>query len=282
MFNFKFATRKAKASGQQKHTQNQQASKATWKGGLLVFVLVAIISFVYHIPSSWVIQQASQNSLIPNHIQLNQAQGTIWNGKAQLSLTENNQTVELGQLHWRLSGLSLLSLHLDADVNLQTKSGGARGHLITGLFNQEQFEFSRLQGQMPVQDLQPLLPEAYRNLGELTGQVLLNDLGFVWDTSSNWLTEISGSVQFSKLNVMGVTFPKLALTPTLQDNNMRLEALGSGAGWNLTGQALLNLKNYQADFKVEAETPENMPDWTELIMRKNSAILATFKKKGRF
>jgi|GEM_PF-2204785 len=262
--------------------QKQPASKTRWLAGLLIFILVATASFVAHIPASWVLKQVTQNHLIPTNIQLNQAQGTLWNGQAQLSLLEPNKTLELGQLHWQLSALSLLSLNVNTDLNLQTERGGMRANLSTGLLNQTQIEVKDLQGQIPVNDLQPLLPPAYRNLGDLQGQLMLNKIGLLWDTSSNWLNELSGSMEFSQLDVMGVTFSKLTLTPILQDKNIRLETLGRGAGWNLTGQTLLNLKTYQADFTLQADTPESMPDWTDLMMRKKTPTLATFKQQGRF
>ena len=261
--------------------QKKTTRKPRWIAGLLIFILVASTSFLVHIPASWVLKQATQNNLIPSYIQLDQPQGTLWNGQAKLSLMESSKAVELGQLHWQLSALSLLSLNVDTDLNLQTQRGGLRGELSTGLLNQTQIELEEVQGQIPVNDLKPFLPEAYRNLGDLQGQLTLNDMGGDWDTSSNWLNAISGSLQFTRLDVMGVTLPKLAVTPVLQESDVRLDVTGGGEGWRLSGQTLVNLTTYQADFKLESDSPVSMPDWTDLIMRKNSPVLATFKQQER-
>ena len=262
--------------------QKQAVPKTRWVAGLLIFVLVATISFVAHIPASWVLKQTIEHNLIPPQIQLNQPQGTLWNGQAQLSLVQQTQTSELGQLHWNLSALSLLSLTIHTELNLQTQRGGLRGELSTGLLTQTQIELEAVQGQIPVNDLKPLLPEAYRNLGDLQGQLTLNEIGLIWNVSGNWFTDVSGSMQFTQLDVMGVTFPQLTLTPSLQDKDIRLETIGSGAGWNLTGQSLVNLTTYQADFKLQADSPDTMPDWTDLMMRRNSPVQASFKQNGRF
>ena len=287
MVNFKGvkrATHKMKASAGQNSMHNQEnnkGSKRLWLAGLLVFSLVASVSFVYAIPASWMLEKANQNGLMAKTIQLTQPQGTWWHGQAQLALVDPMQTTHLGKIQWQLSVLGLLSLNLNADVNLRTKSGGVRGNLSTGLLNQEQIEVLALEGQLPLSDLQPLLPNAYRNLGELQGQLALEGLGLVWDSTLNWITEINGSLQFSQLDIMGVTFPQLALTPVLQNNHMRIDALGGGQGWRLTGQALLDLKTYQADFKIEADNPNTLPDWTELVMQKKSPVLATLTQTGR-
>ena len=270
-------------------SQNKQASlnvdsayKTKWLSGLLVFVVVAIISFIYHLPASWAVQQAAKNNLIPSAVQLNQVEGTVWSGQAQLSLLENRQASTLGQLHWQLSGWALLGLQTRVDLNLQTKSGGARGQLTTGLLNQQQIVLTGLEGQLPVQDLKQLIPQAYRNLGELQGQLALDELELAWNVTDNWLNKVSGSLQFTGLDMMGVSFPKLGLTPTLQGSDIRIVAIGSGGGWTLDGQAILNTKTYQTDFKIVSETAESMPDWTDLFMQKNSPVLATLKQKGRF
>ena len=282
MFNFKRVAKKVQTNTNPKSGQRKSSSKTAWGTGLLVFGLVTVVSFVYHLPASWVVQQASENGVILQNIKLTEVQGTLWTGQAHIALVEQKQAQSLGQMHWQLSALALLSLHIDSDFSLLTSTGGSRGNVSTGLLNQQQIELSELQGQIPVSDLQPLLPKAYRNLGELKGQLELDNVGLVWDSSSNWLSAINGSLAFSQLDVMGVTFPTLVITPSLQENDIRLETIGGGEGWNLSGQALVNMKQYQADFKIQADKPETMPDWTDLVMRKNSAVLATYKQKGRF
>lgn len=264
------------------HAGASSRHKTRWLSGLLVFAIVATGSFIYHLPASWVVQHAVNNQLIPASVQLNQVQGRIWSGQAQFGLVENRQTTNLGQVHWRLNGWALLRLQAQVALNLQSKHGGARGQLTTGLLKQQQITLSELEGRLSMVDLQPLLPAAYRNFGELKGQLILNTLGFVWDAPSNWLSALSGSLQFVDLDMMGIRFPEMALTPTLQSNTIRLDALGGGQGWSVTGHALVNLKNYQADFKMEADSAESMPDWSELFMQKNSPVLATFKQQGRF
>jgi len=264
-----------------KQDDANQKSSVNYGLWVLGFVFLTLVSFVYHLPASWVMQQAKQQQLIPESVELTQVKGTLWQGQAQLGLNEKTQTHALGQLHWQLSALSLLSLQVDIDFKLNTQNGGARGNLNTGLLNQEDVQLSQLEGLLPVNDLKPILPKNARNLGELKGQLVMNELQFGWNQPAKWLTSAAGSMQLTQLGVMGVEIPKIVISPTIKEKKLHLETLGGGQGWSLTGFALISSESYQTDFKVEADNPNSMPDWTELVMRKNSAVLATYKQKGR-
>ncbi|MEA3404406.1 MAG: type II secretion system protein N [Pseudomonadota bacterium] len=259
----------------------EQGTKSKFGLWILGFVFITLVSFIYHLPASWVLQQAEQQQLIPKGMKLTQVKGTLWQGQAQLSLVEKAQTNALGQFHWQLSGWALLSLQADIDFKLNTANGGARGNLHTGLMNQEDIRVSKLEGLLPVNDLKPILPKNVRSLGELKGQLTLNNLQLSWNQPTQWLISAEGSVELTELDVMGVVIPKIAISPTIKENKLHLDTVGGGQGWSLTGQALVSTKEYQTDFKLKADNPDSMPDWTELIMRKNSAVLATYKQKGR-
>jgi len=266
-------------------SKQKDTSKQTTKPRLslwfLGFVLITFVSFVYHLPASWVIHQAEQQQLIPKNIKLTQVQGTLWQGQAQLGFVEQSQSQALGQFHWQLSVLALLSLQTVVDVKLNTRSGGARANLKVGILNQDDIQVSQLEGVLPLNDLKPVLPQHVRNVGELKGQLALNDLQLNWNQSEKWLTSVAGSLQLTKLDVMGVVIPNVLVSPAIKEKKLHLETQGGGQGWSLTGFAIISAKNYQTDFKVKADNSDSMPDWTELVMRKNSAVLATYKQKGR-
>lgn len=259
----------------------KQGSKSKYGLWFLAFIFITFVSFVYHLPATWVIQQAEQQQMMPKGIQLTQVQGTLWQGQAELALVDNTQPHVLGQFHWQLSGLALLSLQADIDFKLNTHHGGARGNLHTGLMNQEDIQLSGLEGVFPINDLKPLFPKQVRSLGELKGQLELSDLQLNWNQTENWITSASGALQLAGLDIMGVIIPKVSISPSIKESHLHLDTVGGGQGWSLTGQVLINAKEYQADFKVKADNPDSMPDWTELVMRKNSAVLATYVQKGR-
>jgi len=72
--------------------------------GLLAFVLGLIAMAPASLISDWAYRQSA------GHVQLTQANGTVWNGHAILALQGNNagETAAIGTLRWEISPLQLL------------------------------------------------------------------------------------------------------------------------------------------------------------------------------
>lgn len=247
----------------------------------LAFVLLILLSFIYHLPASWALQQLQQQQPLPPQLQISQVQGTIWDAQAQLSWRESQQSIALGKLHWQLSGWALLSLRTQLDFNLDRAQGGVRGTLSSGLLNQQQLQLSAVNGLLPLAELQPLMPREYRNLGKVQGELQLMDLDLTWDQGTGWITAVGGALQLSQLDIMGAGIPAVELRPSMMDSSLKLAAQGSGQGWQLAGEALIGMENYQLDFAVKAENSATMPDWTDLLMQRKSPVLAIFEQRGR-
>lgn len=255
-------------------------SSAAWP--LLVFLLVLIGSLLYHLPASWVFKQMDIQSQLPKSMQLSEPQGTLWNGRTQLRFSQSPQSVFAAELDWQLSPWALLMMNANLSISLNNALGGASWKVNTGLLDQNQIELSDLDGQWQLAALQPFLPNAVRGFGQLKGQLTLQKLAMIWDGKQNWLTAVEGELQISGMDFMGMKIPSLKVKPEMKNQQVALNLIGGGAGWELSGNSLLGAKTFQHDLKIQADNAKSMPDWVDLMMRKKTPVLATLVQKGRW
>ncbi|WP_028485955.1 type II secretion system protein N [Thiomicrorhabdus chilensis] len=252
----------------------------------LAFVAVMLISFVYHLPASWALQQlpAQAKQQLEQKMFISEVQGSLWNGQLSLGLNQAKQNVPLGTFSWQLNPWALLAMNLNADMQMVPVegAGGLDWQLSTGLLNQQNVELTDLNGELDLRNLQALLPAGIQNLGELKGQLSFQQINLAWDTQLRWATQLSGDVKVAQLDVMGAQIPHLSLTPSLKDKQVQVAAQGGDKAWQLKGSSLLNAKSFQHNFTIKADGANNMPPWVDLVMRKKTPTLATFNQKGRW
>ncbi|MDX1347647.1 MAG: type II secretion system protein N [Thiomicrorhabdus chilensis] len=255
-----------------------------WLG--LVFAAVVLVSFAYHLPASWVLQQlpAQAKQQLEQKMFISDVQGSLWSGQLKLGLNQAKQNVPLGTLSWQLNPWALLAMNLNADMQIVPSqgAGGLDWQLSTGLLNQQSIELADLNGKMEMSALQGMLPASVKGLGELKGQLSFQQINVVWDTQLQWATQLSGDVKVAQLDVMGAQIPHLSLTPSLKGKQIQVAAQGGDKAWQLNGSSLLNAKSFQHNFTIKADGANNMPPWVDLVMRKKTPTLATFNQKGRW
>ncbi|WP_373019696.1 type II secretion system protein N [Thiomicrorhabdus sp.] len=259
-----------------------QRTKSSLAGLLSIFVLVLLISFVYHLPAGWVFKQMNLQSQLPKNLHLSEPQGTLWQGQTQLTFSPSAQSVFSAKLEWQLSPWSLLMLQPNLAMSLDNAQGGSKWNIATGLLDQSRIEVSDLNGMWQLTAFQAFLPNSVRGLGELKGQVGLLQLGLVWDVQTGWLASINGSAQFSQADFLGANIPQLKVEPALKNKQVELSLDGGGPGWKLSGSSLMGPKAFQHNLKIQADNAQSMPDWIDLVMRKKTPVLATLVQKGRW
>lgn len=99
-----------------------RAVPAPWRWAWLGAFLGLVVGLVFFAPAQWLALALAQTS--GARVQLLGAQGTVWNGSAQLVLAAGSGSQERsalpGRIHWRVvPGIAYWRLYLDADCCLQ-------------------------------------------------------------------------------------------------------------------------------------------------------------------
>lgn len=253
---------------------------------VLVFVAVMLISFAYHLPASWALQQlpAQAKQQLEHTFFISEVKGRLWNGQLSLGLNQAKQNLPLGTLSWQLNPWALLTMTLDADLQMTPVEGGGGldWQLSTGLLNQQSVGLTDLNGELDMRNVQALLPAGIKTLGELKGRLSFQKINLAWDTQLRWATQLSGDVKVAQLDVMGAQIPQLSLTPRLKGKQIQVAVQGGDQGWQLSGSSLLNAKSFQHNFTIKADGVNDMPPWVDLVMRKKTPTQASFNQKGRW
>lgn len=258
-------------------------NKKSLAGWIVLFLLVLLVSLLYHLPANWFVKQTQLLDRLPKNVQVSEIEGRIWQGAMRLSLKKGNQ--DIGRLHWELSPWSFFGLNVKAQMRLDQAQGGAHWALSASMLNPQSVHLEALEGQWPLQSLMPLMPPSISVLAGSAGakgQLSLDQVDLQWALDKNWPTSVQGSVNLNGVDLMGVQIPKLKIEPELADQSLTLKLNGGGDGWQIGGASKLTPKSFNHQVTIRADQPAKMPSWVELFMRRNSPVLATLNQKGRW
>lgn len=251
-----------------------------------LFGLVLIVSLIWHLPARWVFDTAQLANHLPPPWQVSQISGYWWQGQAQLARS-GRQPVLLGQVHWQWHPSALLQAKLGLALRWQLDAQKSNG-LPSPQFRAQlrvdatTIEITELNGQAQFKALANL-DAATQILNDVEGAVALNNVSLVVPiTQPLWLNAIAGQVQLSKVAFMGASVPSLSLTPSMDKEQIKLDVLGQGEGWQLSGQSWLGRDSFGHNLTLNAQSPKDMPDWASLMMRSTSNTQAVLQARGRY
>ena len=248
--------------------------KASWMLGS-VFVFALILSLLVHIPAAWLFSQADlQAKLKPSKIELNAIQGSLWQGQAQLSYSEN----AFGELAWELHPLSLLLLQLDTELSWKYQDSQLKGNLTSSLLAPEKPHFVASSGILHAEDVSYLLSDSMPRykmfLQGAKGQLEMTEVNVVFDLHQQWFASLTLQAQGAELELMGNRFPAMQLSANKGPDDKVVSAAISSSqadAWSLQLDAKLQKGfKYQGQLDVKAASANSVPDWA-FALRKQSA-----------
>ena len=100
---------------------------------IIVVVLLTTFLLVKKLPATWVVYGVQQ--ALPG-FQVSDVSGSLWSGKAMFSQwVGGGQTLPLGQLHWEVQALSVLTLNPCVAFSAETSQQLIKGHACYALFS---------------------------------------------------------------------------------------------------------------------------------------------------
>lgn len=181
-------------------------------------------------------------------VELFQVQGTLWSGTAQAVVVRGKT---LRNFSWELKPLGLFKGRIEADVKFDSNTTWASANVGVGLG--EKIVVSSLQGQLPVVELQALLPPAP---AKLAGMLQLNFDKLVYASESKQLEYAQGRVEWQGASVTvmqeaAIGDYQLDLTTTDQGVEGTFSDINEGP-MQVQGGLTLGLdKQYKVDAKLK-------------------------------
>ena len=258
-------------------------------GLVLLFIISLTVSAVYHLPVSWLLTQDVVKSQIPPQVQLNQSQGSLWQGSSQLAVTSAKRPsrstpfTHIGQVSWDLSLLSLLTTQISVDTLWKLESSQVSGTIVSELLSEKPFiKASELNGMIELPQLLKLSKDDALKAMPVKGRLELENLSMELDLQQSWPTQLQGLITIQDLDILGSALPAIEITPSVKGGVIDLKLSGKAEGWILVGNVTL-LKNnqYRVNLKVVAKSPKQMPDWAALL-KQQSPMVAVLNERGRW
>lgn len=250
-----------------------------YAGRIALLSLVVLVSFIWHLPASWVFQQLSIEKQLPPQLALSEMSGSWWQGQTQL----NWQKQSLGQVQWQWRPSALFTGEVAIDLALSSPQNQLDGQAVLTL---DGVQLASISGGIKIANLAKI--PALALLDQAQGEMVLKALSvsLPWENLQSplpWPSAISGQVALVDFSAMGMTLPLVEVSPKLDDKGVTLTVNGRGSGWQLTGQTWLSHDRVFAhDLTLTANSPNAMPDWAGLMMRQTSPTQALLKARGRW
>lgn len=251
-----------------------------------LFILTLVVSVFLHLPASWVLSQPQVMKQLPPNLQLSNVEGAWWRGESSVNLRQAGQPYpkSLGQVKWRLNWSSLVTLspsvklkwkQAKQSVVLTVQADSSSGNLI----------LEEVNGRVKLNYLAQFLPNVGALLSDAKGDLRLKKIHAVLAFKNNqaWPQALDGKITLLGMAAMGAQIERLDITPTLDNNRVKLAMDGGGDGWKLKGQVLLSAnRQQQTNLTLRADSKNTMPDWVALVMPMKNPTLAELNQNGRW
>lgn len=239
------------------------------------FLLVVLVSVIWHFPASWLLSQPEVKQNLPKTVQLEQASGTWWQGQANIAFKNKS----LGRLSWQWQPLDLFKAQLGLELFLTLDRGKIQGQLLT---DGNQLTVENLIANVPVAFFADFAPQMALLKGA-KGEIFMKNVDAIVDIKKQWPDSVAGTIALVDFEAMGMTIPQVEIKPQVQNNQILLPVNGGGKGWKLSGQTTLIAPNqFKHNLNLKSQNEDLMPDWAGLMMRSVSDTEARLKAQGRF
>lgn len=242
-----------------------------------VFLVVAVISAIVHVPASLVVKYAP----LPRDLQLQGVSGTLWQGSAEQVRWQRNN---IGAVQWDWQWSALLAAKAQAAVRFgrgsewQMRGKGIVGYGLDGAFARNMVV--SMPAQQVVQTLQLPVPVGAQGQVELT----VNDYQYAMP----WCQVASGNLVW-RPSLVSSPLGELQLDSVMadlqcQDNVLTVSGRQNSAQVSAEFSAQLNdNRRYQAQawFKPGAEFPPRLSEQLNLLPRPDSQGRYRFTRQGR-
>lgn len=211
---------------------------------LLLFYFIFILALL---PASFVVNTLEEQRIIPRDVRLGHASGSIWQGNLSSVMV---QGIQLEQVRWEMSALSILTGHIKLDINVGKKRSAIRanGQLI---INHEGVMANDVSIKSPLAPLVAVNPLPYGLTS--TGNIDINITHYTQDQP--WCETLSGKVTTSDLLIKSA-FGQLAVDNvsaalTCPQGKLMAKLTPSTNSLGIDGElALTKDKQYQVNAKV--------------------------------
>lgn len=248
----------------------------------LLWLLVLLISLVWHFPASWVLSQPTVAQQLPPALKLKAVQGPWWQGKMQLSWEDTHLKKSLGQVQWQLAWGELLSGNVGMTLHWKQHKQSAQAYVSS---NGETLWVRNLNLSADLSQWISLIPQYGGLLSEAKGQTSVKQLNAQLDLRKNppWPSALSGEVQLKRLDAMGAQVPLVVLRPEVKQNQIVLKLSGGGEGWRIQGETrVMQNHQYRSQLGIYADSAQQMPSWVSLILPMKSPNKAESTQSGRW
>jgi hypothetical protein len=256
-----------------------------WLG--LLFILMLTLSIFYNLPASWLISQSVVQKQVPKSLLISSVNGSVWNGGMALSTQLKNKSgavLDLGVLQWDIDWLPLLKGNISSQQQwLLTEKSQVGFYLERDLLSTEaSLHLSDLQANIDITQLLQRLASAGLGSFVATGKVVATDIDVVLNPLTLWPISIGGQFEVRSLSTFGVNLPLLTAVPSMEAQTILVNLSAQSAGWQLKGLVSVSANHrYDITLSVKAESPQQMPDWAQLMVKK-TPTLATLTDRGRW
>lgn len=251
-----------------------------------VFLVVFLLSAVWHLPASWLYEVTEAETHLPKSfkqkVKIQQINGSWWQGKVRLSIKDDGW-LDVGQVAWTWQPSALL----DGDLGLALDWMLSENEQIS-LFvatNGQHLSLQEIDGSAKVAKLAQFHAVTSGLLGDAGGEVFFKNMALELPLGRKkvWPQSIAGKLVLSQFSAMGMEVERIKVTPELQKSLIQFNVDGGGKGWQLTGHSqVIQPNRFKHNLLLKADKADTMPDWASLVMRQKSNIRAELRTKGRF
>lgn len=251
-----------------------------WSGVVILFLSVALLSFIWHFPASWVVQHSWVKQNLPKSMKVSEVDGPWWQGAAKVSW----QNKSLGAVEWQWHPLSLLTGSLSLSLKLNAPKAQLKAQVLA---DASDVVVKDVNGTFSLSYLSNLLKSA-SILQAVEGDVVLKDVSTALSQASLnsgqvWPSSLKGQVVLVDFDMMGVHLPLLKVTPELKGESIKFLLNGMGKNWQLTGTSTVTANHrFQNNLILTSTTPQSFPSWGGMMMQKTAPNKAVLKNTGRW
>jgi hypothetical protein len=224
---------------------------------------------------------------IPKSLLINTVDGSVWKGEVSLSTQLKNKpgaVLDLGVLQWDIDWLPLLQLNLGSQQQWLLSENSQIGfHIEKDLLSSETpLHLSGLQANIDITQLLQRLASAGLGPFAATGKIIATDIDMLLNPLTLWPISIGGQFEVRSLSTFGIDLPLLTAVPTMEAQAILVNLSAQSPGWQLKGLVSISANHrYDITLSVKAESPQQMPDWAQLMVKKGPT-LATLTDRGRW
>lgn len=237
--------------------------------------IIGIVSFIFFLVTSAPASILAHFAKKYSGIELNNVQGTIWNGHAQsLHFSRNN----FGQINWSISPWSLFLLKLNVQLHTRDPSGHSDLSL---QFSMHHIQSDNIKAKFPARWIAPILKYPVN----LDGDIFLRLINL--EISDNKLTQIKGSIAWQNAFIQSpfggaAKLGNLQLSLNNNQQNIEINVKDQGKPLAIDAKVLLSpLGEVNITGSVNANLPENINNFFNFFAEPARNGRRQFKYHGK-